>query len=59
MFRILLDDMIKAQTVEELANIMHRHDGIEMAYKYRALTESDYKMLVQLYGKLMEWCESE
>ena len=54
MFKKFLQEIIEAETNEELLDIFYRADGIDMMYQRDKLNWKDHEMLLALINKLTD-----
>ncbi len=54
MFKKILDEMIAAETDEQILDILYRIDGVDMSYQDNKLTWNDFERLFKLADRLMK-----
>ena len=54
MFKKLLDELLNAQTEEEINDILYRKDGVDLSYQHEKLSWQDHERLFKLAGRLLE-----
>ena len=52
MFKKFLQEIIDAQSEEELMDIFYREDGIDIMYQKEKLSWKDHQMLLALINKM-------
>ena len=53
MFKKFVQEIIDAQSEEELMDIFYRKDGIDMMYQKEKLSWKDHQMLLALINKMV------
>ena len=53
MFKKLFDELLKAETLDELDDILYREDGVDMSYQRNRLSWQDHERLFQLADRLI------
>lgn len=53
MFKKLLDELLKAETMDELDDILYREDGVDMSYQRNRLSWQDHERLFKLADRLI------
>lgn len=52
MFKKFIDEMIKANTVEEIEDILYRKDGVDLSFQHDKISWVDHQRLFNLASKL-------
>ena len=54
MFKKLFDELMAAQTAEEITSILYRADGVDRSFQKEKLSWQDHERLFNLAAKLQE-----
>lgn len=54
MFKKFVNELIEAETKDEVLNIFYRSDGIDMMYQKEKLSWKEQQMLLNLVNKLCD-----
>lgn len=53
MFKKLLDELLKAQTEDEITSILYREDGVDLSFQHEKLSWQDHERLFKLADRLL------
>lgn len=52
MFKKLLDELLDAQTSEEINSVLYRNDGVDMSFQREKISWQDHQRLFKLAARL-------
>ena len=53
MFKKLLDELLTAQTEEEITHILYKQDGVDLSFQREQITWEDHQRLFKLASRLL------